>query len=122
MLGALLRRAARAGLADRIETRLAPHGNLGVDDLQERVDFLPAIFMVHEIPDAGAFFAEAYRALRPGGRMLVAEPRMHVPAKDFEALMQTATRAGFVREGPVRFPGGRAAMMSKRPHVEAVSA
>jgi len=113
MLATLRRRAARQGLSDRIEIRPAAPGHLGVDDLRGRVDFLPAIFMVHEAPDAAAFFAQAHDALRQGGRMLVAEPKMHVRAGDFEALLETAARAGFVREGPLSFPGGHAAMMIK---------
>ncbi|MGH9870100.1 MAG: class I SAM-dependent methyltransferase [Candidatus Polarisedimenticolia bacterium] len=113
MLAALRRRAARAGLADRIDARHGSHGHLGVEDMAGRVDFVPAIFMVHEAPDAADFFSQAYRALRPGGRMLVAEPRMHVRAKDFDILVQTAAGVGFLREGIVVFPGARAFLMSK---------
>jgi ubiquinone/menaquinone biosynthesis C-methylase UbiE len=113
MLAALGRRASKAGLGDRIERRLASPEHLGIDDLAGRVDFIPAIFMVHEMPDAAAFFREALRALRPGGRLLVAEPKMHVHARAFETLMQTAADAGFAREGPAIFPGGRAALLAK---------
>src|SRR5262245_59235248 len=42
MLAALRRRAASAGLADRIEARAVPPGDLGVADLAGRVDFVPA--------------------------------------------------------------------------------
>ncbi len=99
MLRGLRRRAARAGLAERIETRRAAERSLGVDDLAGRVDLVLAFAMVHELPDADRFFAEVRRALRPGGRLLLAEPAGHVSAEAFEATLQAAERAGFAR-GP----------------------
>jgi ubiquinone/menaquinone biosynthesis C-methylase UbiE len=97
MLSALRRRAARAGLAERIEARRAGADSLGVDDLAGRVDLVLAFAVVHELPDAARFFAEARRALRPGGRLFFAEPAGHVPAATFEAALQAAERAGFRR-------------------------
>ncbi len=113
MLAGLGRRASKAGLGDRIERRLGTPEHLGVDDLAGRVDFIPAIFMVHEMPDASTFFREALRALKPGGRLLVAEPKLHVRAGAFETLIETAAREGFAREAAPRFPGGRAALLNR---------
>ena len=113
MLAGLRRRAERAGLAERIELRLAGADRLGVDDLAGRVDLVLAIYMVHEMPDADAFFAEAWRALRPGGRLLFAEPRWHVPRKQFERLIAAAERAGFAREDGSRFPCPQGAVLSR---------
>ena len=68
MLDALRRRAASAGLADRVTTRIAQPGNLGVSDLAGQADFVLAFAVVHELPDAGTFFAEAAASLKPGRR------------------------------------------------------
>jgi ubiquinone/menaquinone biosynthesis C-methylase UbiE len=97
MLAGLRRRAVRAGLEGRIDARLASDAGLGVDDLAGKVDLIVAMWMVHELPDAGRFFAEARRALAPGGTVLVVEPRGHVAAADFEATLAAAERAGFRR-------------------------
>ena len=113
MLAALGRRAEKASLRDRIERRLVAPERLGVDDLAGRVDFIPALFMVHETPDASTFFREALQALKPGGRLLMAEPKTHVRAADFEAQLQSAAAAGFVQEGPAPFPGARAVVLRK---------
>ncbi len=111
MLDTLRRRAEKAGLVDRIDFRLANRDRLGIDDLEGNVDLVLAIFVVHEMSDDHAFFTEARRALRPGGRLLLAEPKIHVARHTFERSVAAARQAGFTREGPVRFSGGRAAML-----------
>lgn len=94
MLAALRRRAARAGLAGRIETREARPETLGVEDLAGRVDLALALFVVHELPDAGRFFSELRTALAPGGRVLFVEPGGHVSPAAFDASLAAASRAG----------------------------
>ena len=74
MIAGLKRRAARAELADRVEARNASRDSLGVDDLAGKVDFALAYAVVHEIPDTARFFKETAAALKPGGRLLLAEP------------------------------------------------
>ena len=99
MLAALRSRAARAGLADRVETRAARAESLGVADLAGRVDLVLALLVVHELPDQARFFSEARAALAPGGRVLVVEPRGHVSAAAFDETLAVAARAG-LRGGP----------------------
>ena len=101
MLAALQRRARKQGLAGRIETRLAEEASLGVDDLAGTIDFVLAFAMVHELPDSASFLAESHRALRPGRKLLIAEPKGHVTKAEFAGLVDAATKAGFsVEEGP----------------------
>jgi ubiquinone/menaquinone biosynthesis C-methylase UbiE len=101
MLEALRKRAARAGLAERIEARQARADALGVSDLAGKVDVVLALWMVHEVPDAGRLFAELRSTLAPGGRVLVIEPRGHVSEPEFEASLAAAERAGLRRSpGP----------------------
>ena len=113
MLKVLSRRALKAGLADRIDIRRAEPDRLGVEDLAGRVDLVLAIFVVHEMPEAGAFFAEAHRALRPGGRLLFAEPKRHVPKETCERELEAAAQAGFTRPGEFLFPGARAVVLAR---------
>ena len=101
MLEALRRRVAKAGLADRIETRLVQPSSLGVGDLTGQADFVLAFAVVHEFPDARTFFAEAAASLRPGGALLLAEPTGHVSAGVFEDELRAAAAAGLTaRERP----------------------
>lgn len=94
MLRTLERRAAKAGVASRIETRLATAQSLGVDDLAGRVDFVLAFAMVHEMPDIASFFAQTSTILKNGGRMLLAEPRGHVTATMFAEELELAGKHG----------------------------
>ena len=58
MLAWLRRRAARAGLADRVDIRVVPSDTLGLADMAGSVDFTLAIAVVHELPDVERFFTE----------------------------------------------------------------
>jgi len=95
MLRRLRTRAARAGLADRVDARLAHDGTLGVADLAGRVDFCLAVHMVHEVPDAAAFLRELFAACRPGAALVVVELSWHVTEAAFEATLAAAESAGF---------------------------
>lgn len=104
MLDGLARRARKAGLEKRIEARLTSGEGLAVDDLAGTVDLVLAFAVVHELPDQARFFADAARALRPGGRMLLAEPTGHVSEAAFAATLNAARAAGLREE---RRPGIR---------------
>ena len=95
MLSVLRRRARRRRLQDRVETRLASEDGMRLADLAGRVDFALAFAMVHEVPDAGRFFGEVAAAVKPGGRLLFAEPADHVKEPQFAASLELAASSGF---------------------------
>ena len=94
MLAALDRRVKAAGLAGRVNTRLAGGESFGIGDLAGTIDFVLAFAVVHELPSAERFFAEAASAMKPGATMLFAEPTGHVAAADFEGSCAGAAAAG----------------------------
>lgn len=115
MLESLLGRARRAGLRERIEAREASGKNLGVEDLESKVDFVLAFAVVHELPDAAAFFAQARSALKPGGRMLVAEPRRRVSESALAETVALAESAGLSIEDRPSIKGSRSVMFRRGP-------
>jgi ubiquinone/menaquinone biosynthesis C-methylase UbiE len=94
MLERLKRRAAKDGLLNRIDARHAQSGTMGIQDLDGQVDFVLAFAVVHEIPSASGFFAEAASALKPEGKLLLAEPMGHVNREQFEQQVRVAFEAG----------------------------
>ena len=94
MLSGLRRRALKAGLLERIDLRLATAESMELSD-PGTVDFTLAFAMVHEMPLAASFFAQAAAASKAGAQMLLAEPAGHVKPGEFEAELQAAAGAGF---------------------------
>jgi SAM-dependent methyltransferase len=111
MLSALRRRARRAGLLGRIDPRLATDAGMEIGDLAGRVDFALAFAMVHEVPDAARFLSDVAAALKPGGRLLLAEPRGHVEAGDFAATLELAAQAGLRADAQPAIKGSHAAVL-----------
>jgi SAM-dependent methyltransferase len=111
MLERLRRRAAKAGVLDRLDIRLVEPGSLGIADLAGAVDFTLAFAMVHEMPDAAAFFREAAQASKPGAHLLLAEPSGHVTPAQFDAELQVAGEAGFTRVESPKVSGNHAALL-----------
>ncbi len=94
MLTALGRRARSARLESRIDMRLGRENGLGIGDLAGEIDFVLAFAVVHELGNVAGFFNEAAAALRPGGRLLLAEPAGHVSEALFAQECAAAEAAG----------------------------
>jgi 2-polyprenyl-3-methyl-5-hydroxy-6-metoxy-1,4-benzoquinol methylase len=94
MIERLKRRAAKAGLVERIDAPIARSDSDATQWAWEQRHFVLAFAMVHEMPDAASFFREAAETMKPGARMLLVEPSGHVSDEEFEAELQMARRAG----------------------------
>ena len=113
MIAGLRRRAERAGLSDRLETRVTPATTMALDANKEEFDLVVAFAVVHEMPSAATFFAEAARAMKPGAKLLLAEPAGHVGQEEFDSELALAAQNGLsVAERPTTF-GGLGAVLKK---------
>ncbi|MBI5486428.1 MAG: methyltransferase domain-containing protein [Deltaproteobacteria bacterium] len=119
MIAGLRRRAERAGLAGRIEAITGTLDEAALEARRGAVDVAVAIHMVHEVRDGAAFVRRLFEMLRPGGRLLIVEPKGHVSAGAFEGTVVLATAAGFAECGRPLGPGGRAVLL-ERPAGDAV--
>jgi ubiquinone/menaquinone biosynthesis C-methylase UbiE len=98
MLDKAFRKISGTDLEKRVKMHKCQEDNLG---LSEKVDFILAFWMVHEIPDQKSFFKELNSILNEGGRILIIEPKIHVTAKSFEKMISHAESAGFkINESP----------------------
>jgi ubiquinone/menaquinone biosynthesis C-methylase UbiE len=96
MLSGLKKRLQKAGLADRVDTRLASTDSLGIPDLTGKVDFILAYAVIHEMASSRAFFDQVAAVAKPGARLLMVEPKGHVKPEEFDAELHDAAQAGFV--------------------------
>jgi len=102
MLQLVEEKASHQGLESRIFTHKSGPDRMGIS---EKVDFALAFYMVHEVPDEQAFLKEIASVLKPKGKLLIVEPRMHVSAAAFEKTVEAARQAGLnpVSEPKIRF-------------------
>ena len=110
MLAGLAKRARIAGLEARIQPQLCEPDKIGLD---EPVDFALAFWMVHEVGQRKAFLQEIYSLLKPGGRFLVVEPRIHVTGSNFERTIALSEEIGFRIEARPRVQISRAVLFNK---------
>jgi ubiquinone/menaquinone biosynthesis C-methylase UbiE len=94
MIRGLVRRATKAGLADRIEPIQCREDDLGLSGREGRVDLAVAIHSLHELPDIEGGLRQIVEALRPGGRLLVIEPRGHVSRTTWDFEIEAARHHG----------------------------
>ncbi|MCR4411637.1 MAG: class I SAM-dependent methyltransferase [Thermoguttaceae bacterium] len=110
MLEVLARRAKKAGLSDRIQTHRCEADDLGID---AAVDFALAFAMIHEVPDARRLLGQIEARLRPGGRFFIAEPRLHVSGRQFDATVKTAEQLGLAVADQPKVRWCRACVLAK---------
>jgi ubiquinone/menaquinone biosynthesis C-methylase UbiE len=98
MVDGLRRRARKAGLLDRLETAVCSAEDLGIGKWEGRIDLALVIHVIHEVPDPDRFLRQIHAALRPGGRLVVIEPKGHVRPAQFGKTLALAETVGFRRD------------------------
>lgn len=96
MLGSLNRRTARAGLAERVVTKLSNSDSLNITEFAGQADFALAFAVVHEIPDQKNLFRQISDTLKPGATLLISEPTGHVTPQAFDEMLQVTRNIGFM--------------------------
>jgi ubiquinone/menaquinone biosynthesis C-methylase UbiE len=113
MIQSLQKRAKKAGLTDIIKTRICNQNSLGLDDLNEEIDFALSFAVVHEVPNVTQFFSEIYKTLKPTGMLLVVEPKGHVSKKDFDITISITQQNGFKAIGHPQIWRSRTILLTK---------
>jgi ubiquinone/menaquinone biosynthesis C-methylase UbiE len=110
MLDVMLKRARRSGVADRIIPHRCEADTIG---LRKPVDFILAFWMVHEVGDKNNFFLQLGSILAPKGKILIAEPKMHVSAEQLDKTIGIAQNNGlrYCDRPEIRF--SRTALLQK---------
>jgi ubiquinone/menaquinone biosynthesis C-methylase UbiE len=113
MLKALRRRSAKAGVSERIETVLVNGKGDWLGAQAGTFDLALLFHVIHEVPDPPVTFARIAQALKPGGRVLLAEPSGHVSDASFREELKQAAAAGLSPATGPRLPRSRTALLQK---------
>lgn len=81
--------------------------------LTEKVDFILAFYMVHEVPDKPRLFGELRSLLKPNGTLLIAEPKFHVTEKTFAKMLSVTEKSGLQIVGTPSLPFSRAVLLKQ---------
>jgi ubiquinone/menaquinone biosynthesis C-methylase UbiE len=103
MLDRVKAKTAQHGFGERVDFHQCQSNKI---DLDLKADFILAYYMVHETPDPQRFLSEVKSMLKPGGKLLVVEPPIHVRKTTFQAMLVLAENVGLkVLEFPKRKGG-----------------
>lgn len=91
MLAKVKAAAERRDLQSRIILHQCKEDSLNID---EKVDFALAFWMVHEVPDARRFFDDIVSILKPNGFFMLVEPKGHTNTAKFQSEISAACEAG----------------------------
>ena len=94
MLDILQKRANKAGVLHRIHPHCSSSDGIGLTP--HSADLALAFWMVHEVQQIERFVHEIYTLLKPGGKFLLVEPKVHVPPELFQQINASAVQSGFV--------------------------
>ncbi len=110
MLDKMAAAAQRAGVLSRISQHLCSCDAIGVTDT---VDFALAFYMVHEVPDVEKLLREVADLVRPGGHLLLVEPKFHVSGARFLRTLEIACSVGFAPVSHPRVFGSRSVLLER---------
>lgn len=92
MLSRVKKKVKGTELEDRIMLHKCESDRIG---LSEKVDLAISLYMLHEVPNQEKTLNEIASILKPNGRLLIAEPYIHVSKKAFERTLRIAQNIGF---------------------------
>lgn len=92
MLNRIRQKINGTPLEQRIELHKSDYERIGVT---EKVDFVLAFWMVHEVRNQKMFFEELTSILKPNGLILIIEPKIHVAKKAFRTMVDMLKESGF---------------------------
>lgn len=110
MLEKLRRKLHGTPLEGRVRLHKSDGRGLG---LAEKVEFILAFYVVHEVPDQKRLFADLASVAAPRATVLVVEPPIHVSMRAFGETVAQARACGFSPEQGPRVFFGRTVILRR---------
>jgi ubiquinone/menaquinone biosynthesis C-methylase UbiE len=101
MLDRVRKKIEGTELEQRLEIYKCESDRIGIT---EKVDFILAFWMIHEVPDQDKLFRELKSILKPRGEIYIAEPVFHVSERSFNEMLNIIRNTGFeIKDRPKMF-------------------
>ena len=110
MIDIVKERSKKSG-TEKIIQPILGRGDLG--DITERIDFALNFWMLHEVESQETLVKQIYDLLNPGGKYLIAEPRIHTGRSYFLSVIAMCKSVGFKVETYPDIMFSRAVLFSK---------
>ena len=96
MLDKIRKKIAGTPLGQRMELHKSDFNSLsrGLIPLSS-IDFILAFWMIHEVRNKRRFYEELASLLKPDGLFFIVEPKLHVPKKAYNTMVDTLKEIGF---------------------------
>lgn len=112
MLSITKRKVRKAGVSERVEIVKCRQDDISV---MGRFDFVLSMWVSHEVEDRQRFFKQILGILKPGGKFLLAEPKLHVGEELFTEICNDVEEVGLKKILEPFVGGSRAALFSVFP-------
>ncbi len=106
----ILDKKIKAKKAGNIDVRLYDGVKFNIN---EKFDFILLFWMFHEVRNKNVFIKELGSVLKPNGKILISEPRIHVSEKSFYESIALLTDYGFKIVEEPKIALSRAVIMQK---------
>ena len=113
MLDKLEKRAKQKKLLEKLEIIACTEDSLCIDKYQASLDFVLAFAVAHETQDVNKFLLQIYNSLKKDAKLLLVEPKSHVPKKVIEDILKTAQDIGFKLNSRGNYPFARGLTLQK---------
>jgi len=108
MLQKLQQKIRGTEIEERIKLHKSEQNKIGIT---EKVDFILAFYMMHEVPNQENFISELKSFLNPGGLIFIVEPKFHVSKKAFEEMVKKVGSYGLTSIENPKLPLSRTVLL-----------
>jgi ubiquinone/menaquinone biosynthesis C-methylase UbiE len=91
MLEKVRQKIKGTALEQRIKLHKCQEDTIGLTD---KVDFVLAFYMIHEVPNQNKLFRELKSILKPDGKIFIIEPKFHVSRDSFQNMIDKLISIG----------------------------
>jgi ubiquinone/menaquinone biosynthesis C-methylase UbiE len=114
MLRVLTKRAKKSNVSHLIETHVCSADSLNLSKYYDKIDFVLAFAVAHEVPDKNLLFKELSKVLKSDGKLLFSEPSGHISEQDFKKSLAIAIENNFNEQETISIRRSYSILLNKK--------